>query len=128
MNELTVHGNVTADVELSFSASGSAWSRFTVAINRGRYDSSRQWVEEPTVFLTVVAFSQLAENAAGLPRGTAVTVTGQLADDSFTPKDSDQKVRRMQLRAVDIAVSLRHATAAVTKNPAVKNRELEPAG
>ena len=138
MNELTIHGNVTADVGLKYTSGGTAWTRFTVAINRGHYNSRRQWVEEPTVFMTVLAFNQLAENVAGLPKGTAVTVSGQLADDSYTPKnstgkDSDaQKVWGVQVRATDIAVSLRNATAAVTKNPArseqpVAERQLQPA-
>ena len=129
MNELTIHGNVTADVEFTYSAGGTAWTRFTVAINRGRYDNRRQWVEEPPVFMTVVAFNQLAENASGLVKGTAVTATGQLADDSYTPEGSDRKVLRSQLRAADIAVSLRHATVQVTRNPApAKDREQEPVG
>lgn len=58
----------------------------------------------------------LADNAAtSLSRGTSVTVTGEFGDDSWTPEGGD-KIRRMQLNASEIAVSLRFATAVVTKN------------
>ena len=47
----------------------------------------------------------------------AVTVTGQLADDSYTPDGWDRPIRRHRLEAADIAVSLRWATATVTRDP-----------
>ena len=45
----------------------------------------------------------------------AVTVTGQLGDDSYTPEGRDRPVTRHRLEAADIAVSLRWATATVTR-------------
>ena len=47
--------------------------------------------------------------------GMAVTVTGTLLDDSYTPDGSDYPVRRDKLEALDVAVSLRCATAVVEK-------------
>lgn len=119
MNETTIHGNVTADPTLSFGreGTGKAFTSFTVAVNRGYYDKQRgARVEQPTVFHKVVAFGALAENvAASLRKGTTVTITGQLADDSYTPDGWDQPMRRLRLEAFDIAISLRYATAEVTK-------------
>jgi len=46
----------------------------------------------------------------------AVTVTGQFADDSYVPDGSDRVIRRHRLEAQDIAVSLRWATATVTRS------------
>ena len=62
-----------------------------------------------------MAFRGLAENAAHLAKGTAVTVTGKLADDSWTPQDSGRKIYHTVLEAENVAVSLRFATAEVTK-------------
>jgi len=45
----------------------------------------------------------------------AVTVTGQFADDSYVPDGSDRVIRRHRLEAQDIAISLRWATATVTR-------------
>ncbi len=118
MNELTIHGNLTADPDpLRYSADGKAALNFSVAVNRRRYDKQAgQWSDLAPVFHRVVAFGTLAENAANLTRGTAVTVTGELADDSWTPEDGKRQYRT-QLIAADVAVSLRFATATVTKNP-----------
>ena len=86
MNELTIHGNVTADPVLSHgrNGSGTAFTSFSVAVNRSYFDRARNArVEQPAVFHRVVVFNDLAENtAATVRKGMTVTVTGQLADDS----------------------------------------------
>lgn len=117
MNELTIHGNLTDQPAIRHNAEGKAAINFSVAVNRRRYDrQAGQWTDLTPVFHRVVAFGTLAENATDLAKGTAVTVTGELADDSWTPEDG-KRVYRTQLIAADIAVSLRFATATVTRNP-----------
>lgn len=119
MNEITISGNVTADPVLRYGRDSdtTAFLAFTVAVNRSYWDRTRNArVEQPAVFQSVVAFRGLAENAAAtIRKGTAVTVTGQFADDSFTPDGSERVVRRHRLEAADIAVSLRWATATITR-------------
>lgn len=117
MNEITVHGNVTAEPVLRRGQTGNVFLTFDVAVNRSYYARERGVrVELPAIYFRVIAFNNLAENAAAsLRKGTTVTVTGYLADDSFTPDGSDQRVRRQRLEAGDIAVSLRFATAEVAK-------------
>ena len=135
MNEITISGNVTADPVLRYGRDSdtTAFLAFTVAVNRSYWDRTRNTrVEQPAVFHSVVAFRGLAENAAAtLRKGMAVTVTGQFADDSFTPDGSDRVIRRHRLEAADIAVSLRWATATVTRKTgrgtAPETRETAPA-
>ena len=117
MNEITIHGNVTAQPELRFSRGGVPILTFSVAVNRRRRNrQTGTWSDLPAVFHRVVCFNALAENAAAsLTRGTSVTVTGEFGDDSYTPEGGD-KIRRIQLEATDVAVGLRFATAVVTKN------------
>ena len=126
MNEITISGNVTADPVLRYGRDSdtTAFLAFTVAVNRSYFDRARNArVEQPAVFHEVVAFRGLAENAAAtLAKGTAVTVTGQFADNSYTPDGSDRVVRRIRLEATDIAVSLRWATAEVTRKTAGERR------
>jgi single-strand DNA-binding protein len=127
MNQVTISGNITADPVLRYGRTGTGFTSFSVAVNRSYYDRARgARVAQPTVFHQVVAFGQLAENtAATVKRGMPVTVTGQFADDSYTPDGSDRIIRRHRLEAADIAVSLRWATAAaVTKQSA--GRAAEP--
>lgn len=69
------------------------------------------------MFHRVVCFNALAENvAASVRRDAAVAVTGEFADDSYTREDGGQRVRRIQIEASDVAVSLRYATATITTN------------
>ncbi|MGH3534780.1 MAG: single-stranded DNA-binding protein [Pseudonocardiaceae bacterium] len=116
MNEITIHGNLTDEPTLHYSPSGVAVLRCTVAVNGRRFDRrTNTWVDKAPVFHNVVAFNALAENAAAsLIKGATVTVTGELSDDSWQPEEG-RKVWRSKLEAADIAVSLRYATAVVTK-------------
>lgn len=117
MNEITVHGNVTAEPVLRRGQTGNVFLTFDVAVNRSYYARERgARVDLPAIYFRVIAFNNLAENAAAsLRKGTTVTVTGYLADDSYTPDGSDQRIRRQRLEACDIAASLRFATAQITK-------------
>ncbi|GAA1328980.1 single-stranded DNA-binding protein [Pseudonocardia xinjiangensis] len=116
MNEITIHGNLTANPELRYSAGGVPVLTLTVAVNRSRYDRrSGGYTNLPPVFHRVVAFNQLAENAAAsLIKGATVAITGQLADDSYL-KDGERR-RGVKLEAAEIAASLRYATAEITRN------------
>jgi single-strand DNA-binding protein len=116
MNEITIHGNLTDEPALHHSPSGVAVAKFTVAVNSRRFNRpTNRWVDRNPVFHQVVAFNGLATNAAAtLAKGMTVTVTGELADDSWRTEEG-RKIRRSQLEATDIAVSLRYATAQVTK-------------
>ena len=98
-------------------AGGTAFTSFSDAVNRSYYDRPRgERIAQLTIFHQVVAFGALAETtAATLKRGTTVTVSGQLAHDSYSPDGSDRIIRRHRLEAADVAVSLRWATATVTR-------------
>jgi single-strand DNA-binding protein len=124
MNEITIHGNLTSDPELRFSPGGVPVLTLSVAVNRSRYDRRNGgYTNLPPVFHRVVAFNQLAENtAASLAKGATVTITGQLADDSYT-KDGERR-RGIKLEAAEIAASLRYATAQIPRN---KRPDTDPA-
>ncbi|HEX5494282.1 MAG TPA: single-stranded DNA-binding protein [Mycobacteriales bacterium] len=119
MNEITIHGNVVTDPEARTVREGMALTTFRMAIRRRRYDQAKGgWIDLPSVFQDVVAFNGLARNAADtLTKGITVTVTGELVDNSYTPNGANYRVARTQVVAADIAVSLRWATAVVTRNP-----------
>jgi single-strand DNA-binding protein len=118
MNEITVHGNLTADPTVRRNPdTGRVFTSFSVAVNSGWYDKKRgQYINRPAVYHQIACFGDLAANAgATLKKGMTVTVTGTFADDSYTPNGSEKIIRRTRLEALDIAVSLRWATAAITK-------------
>ena len=116
MNEITSTGNVSKIHGTRHTQAGDAIFSFDLAVDNGYFDRNRNRWMSRTRFQPVVTYRQLAENAAAtLAKGMAITVTGKLLDDSFTPDGSDYPVRRDKLEALDVAVSLRFATAAVEK-------------
>ena len=116
MNEITFTGNVSRIYDLRVTASGVTIFSFDLAVDNGYFDKGRnRWISR-TRFQPVITYRALAENTANtLTKGMALTVTGKLLDDSFSPDGSDYVVRRDKLEALDVAVSLRFATAVVTK-------------
>ncbi|MGH3534871.1 MAG: single-stranded DNA-binding protein [Pseudonocardiaceae bacterium] len=116
MNEITFTGNVSKIHPTRYTQAGDAIFSFDLAVDNGYFDRNRNRWMSRTRFQPVVTYRQLADNAsATLTVGMALTVTGKLLDDSFTPEGSDYPVRRDKLEALDVAVSLRFATAAVAK-------------
>ena len=116
MNEITIHGNLPDEPALRHSPSGVAVLTFSVAVNGRRFNrQANRWVETAPVFHSVVAFNALADNAStSLVKGTTVTITGEFIDDPWQTDDG-RKISRSKLLADDIAVSLRFATAQITK-------------
>ena len=116
MNEITFTGNVSKIYEPRQTRYGETIFAFDLAVDNGYFDKTRDRWMSRTRFQPVVTYRDLANNVqATLAKGMAVTVTGKLLDDSYTPAGSDYPVRRDKLEASDVAVSLRFATAVVDK-------------
>jgi single-strand DNA-binding protein len=113
---ITVIGNATRDPELRFTPSGVAVAKFTVASTPRTYDKQTQaWTDGETLFLPVSVWRQQAEYVAeSVVQGARVIVQGRLTQRSYEDK---QGVKRTvyELEAEEVAVSLRNATAKVTK-------------
>jgi single-strand DNA-binding protein len=91
LNRVTLIGNLTADPELRYTPSGTARTRFSIAINRQYKDSSGQLQEEVT-FVPVVTWGSQAENCANyLSKGRSVAVDGRLRIDSFETAEGERR-------------------------------------
>jgi single-strand DNA-binding protein len=91
LNKVILIGNLTADPELRYTPSGTARTRFSIAINRQYKDSSGQLKEEVT-FVPIVAWGSQAENCANyLSKGRSVAVDGRLRIDSFENAEGERK-------------------------------------
>ena len=129
MNEttMTLVGNIVEDPELRYTPSGQPVVRFRVASTPRFYDkASGEWKDGETLFLTCQAWRQPAGHAAeSLNRGTRVIVAGRLRQRSYEAKDGSGKRTVYELEADEIGVSLRNATAKVTKasRAAARNRQ-----
>lgn len=113
-NHVCVTGNVTREPELRFTPSGQANLKLGIAVNRRWQDKQTQEWKEETSFFDVVCWRDLAENVAeSVVRGSRVTVTGRLEQRSWE-QDGNRR-SAVEISADDVAVSLRWATASITK-------------
>jgi single-strand DNA-binding protein len=113
---LTVIGNLTADPELRFTASGAAVANFTVASTPRTFDrASGEWKDGEALFLRCTIWRQPAENVAeSLTRGSRVIVSGRLKQRSFDTKEGEKRTV-IELEVDEIGPSLRYATAKVNR-------------
>jgi single-strand DNA-binding protein len=118
MNEtqLTITGNLVDDPELRFTPSGQAVARFRIASTpRYREAGSGEWKDGDPLFLTCVAWRQLAENTAEtLHRGARAIVTGRLRQRSYEAQDGSKRTV-YEVECDEIGASLLRATAKITK-------------
>lgn len=104
---ITWTGGLVAPPELRFTPSGKAVANIRLAGKKSVRGANGQWEDGDPIYLGVVAWEQMAENAAEtLTRpGQRVTVTGRL-EQQWYEKDG-VKQSRFQIVADDISVSLR---------------------
>jgi single-strand DNA-binding protein len=114
---VTVIGNLTADPELRHTDAGVPVASFTVASTpRVMNRQTGKWEDGASLFLRVSAWRELATNAVEtLAKGMRVSVSGVLVQSTWKDKDTGQSRSRHEVAAEDVAVSLRFATAKVTK-------------
>lgn len=112
-SQTTLIGNLTRDPELQYTASGTALTKLSVAVNR-RFQRNNEWQDE-TSFFNVVCWTDLAENvAASIKKGDRVVVSGRLQQRSWET-ESNEKRSVVEVVADDVATSLRYATAEVSR-------------
>jgi single-strand DNA-binding protein len=113
---ITVIGNATSDPELRFTPSGAGVAKFTVASTPRTYDREKQaWVDGQTLFLPVSVWRQQAEHVAeSVVKGCRVVIQGRLSQRSYEDREGVKRTV-YELEADEVAVSLKMATAKVTK-------------
>lgn len=111
---VTVTGNITQDPEMRFMPSGAGKLSFAVACSHFWTDQSGE-KQEKTSFLNVVAWRNLAEDAANvLQKGMRVVVTGRLEQRSYADKDGNNR-SIVEISADDIAISARSIESVVRR-------------
>lgn len=123
-NQVILMGNLTRDVELRYTPSGTPVTEIGLAVNDRKKDQQGNWVDE-TTFVDVTFWGRTAEVAGEyLSKGSPVFVSGRLKLDTWE-KDGQKhyKLRvvadRMQLlggRQDSGGGSPRQAAAQQTRN------------
>ena len=91
LNRCILIGNLTEDPELRYTQSGTARTRFSIAINR-RYKGRDGNMQDDTTFVPIVVWGPQAENCANyLSKGRQICVDGRLRIDSFTTEEGERR-------------------------------------
>lgn len=112
---VTIVGNISKDPELRYTASGAALLAFGVAINVRKKLADGSWEDGEPEFHDVVAWRDLAENAAeSLTKGMRVMVSGSLQQRKWKADDGSNR-SKTEIVADEIGPSLRWAAVDVRK-------------
>ena len=114
--QITIAGNLVDDPELRFTPAGQPVARFRVASTpRFRDNSTGEWKDGDSLFLTCNVWRQAAENVAeSLTRGMRVIVSGRLRQRSYETKEGEKRTV-YEVEVDDVGPSLRNASAKVNK-------------
>jgi single-strand DNA-binding protein len=114
--QITIAGNLVDDPELRFTPAGQPVARFRVASTpRFRDNTSGEWRDGDSLFLTCNVWRQAAENVAeSLTRGMRVIVSGRLRQRSYETKEGEKRTV-YEVEVDDVGPSLRNASAKVNR-------------
>jgi len=117
MNDIitTVIGNAVTDVSLRVTSTGASVASFRIASNSRRFDkATKTWIEQDPSYLSITAWSQLAENVAlSVHKGQALVVTGKLKVKQW--QDAEKSGTNVEIDATAIGHDLNRGTSEFTK-------------
>lgn len=98
MNKVIMMGRLTRDPEISSSASGTTFARFSIAVDR-RF---KREGDPDADFFNCTSFGKQAEFVEKyLKKGTKIVVSGRLQNNNYTNKDG-QKVYDVRIMVEEI--------------------------
>ncbi|HEX6799144.1 MAG TPA: single-stranded DNA-binding protein [Ktedonobacterales bacterium] len=88
LNKIMLIGNLGRDPEMSYTPSGKAITKFSLAVNRTSRDRETNERREETTWFYIVAWDQLAETCNQyLHKGSKVYIEGRMTSRKYTNKD-----------------------------------------
>ena len=100
---ISVKGNLGSDPDLKFSKNNTAYCNFSLAYTP-RKQTNGEWQDGETMWFKVVAFGTKAEAIADTFRkGDTVLVTGEMAQNTYTDKEGNEKTS-MEITAKEVGL------------------------
>lgn len=118
VNQVSVTGNLTRDVELRVTQGGTPVLRFGIAVNDRRKNASGQWEDVPNFFECVTFGNRATALSDILTKGMKVAITGKLHYSSWE-KDGQKHYK------VDIIVN--EIELMQNRKPQQQQQEYQPA-
>jgi single-strand DNA-binding protein len=92
MNKIMLIGNLGKDPEMSYTPSGKAITKFSLAVNRRTRDAESGERREETTWFNVVAWDRLAETCNSyLHKGSKVYIEGRMTSRKYTDKEGVER-------------------------------------
>jgi single-strand DNA-binding protein len=92
LNKIMLIGNLGKDPDMSYTPSGKAITRFSLAVNRRSRDRETNELREETQWFNVVAWDRLAETCNSyLHKGSKVYIEGRITSHKYTDKDGVER-------------------------------------
>lgn len=89
MNNVSLIGRLTTAPELKYTQSGTAYTRFSVAVDRAY---TKQGEERQTDFINIVAWGKTAEFICKyFVKGQRIGITGEIRTGSYTAQDGTKR-------------------------------------
>ena len=92
INHIIFSGNLGGTPEMGYTHSGSAYTKFSVAINNDKKNRVTDSWDKDTIWVKVTTWGDLAEKVAGMFKvGEAVVVEGKLDQGEWTDAQGNKK-------------------------------------
>ena len=92
LNKIMLIGNLGKDPDLSYTPSGKAIAKFSLAVSRRRRDPESGEQREETQWFNIVAWERLAETCNNyLQKGSKVYIEGRMTSRKYTDKDGIER-------------------------------------
>jgi single-strand DNA-binding protein len=93
-NKVILIGNLSRDVELKYTPSGTAVAKFGLATNRNYVDNNTKEKKQEVMFIDITVFGRSAEVAnQWLKKGKKVLVEGRLVLEQWTDNTGQKRSR-----------------------------------
>jgi single-strand DNA-binding protein len=88
LNKIMLIGNLGREPEMTYTSSGKAVTKFSLAVSRRMKDPDTGDNREETTWFTVIAWERLAETCSTyLHKGSKAFIEGRMTSRKYTNKD-----------------------------------------
>jgi len=92
MNKIILIGNLSKDIEVKYTPSGTAVAKFSLAVNRNYTDSTTKEKKQEVMFIDVTVFGRAGETANQyLKKGSKVLIEGRLVLNQWTDQSGQKR-------------------------------------
>ena len=92
LNKIMLIGNLGRDPEMSYTPSGKALTKFSLAVTRRSRDRDSGERRDETQWFNIVAWDQLAETCNNfLHKGSKVYIEGRMTSHKYSDKDGVER-------------------------------------